>query len=50
MNSPSKEQELIEKLLEIIDKILQFRTNVRKAIKKTQAKLEKTFKEKEVKF
>ncbi len=50
MDSPSKGQELIKRLLEITDKILQFRTNARKIIKKTQAKLEKTFKGKKVKF
>ena len=50
MNSLSKEQELIKKLLEITDKVPQLRTNARKAIKKAQAKLEETFKGKEVKF
>ncbi len=50
MDNPSKGQELIERLLEITDKVLQLRTNTRRVIKKTQAKLKKTFKEKEVKF
>src|SRR6266542_2854156 len=50
MDSPSKGQKLIKKLLEITDKIPQFQTNARRAIKKTQAKLEKTFKGKEIKF
>src|SRR6266498_5293350 len=50
MDSLNKGQELIERLLEITDKVLQLRTNVRKAIKKAQVKLEKTFKGKEVKF
>ena len=50
MNSPSKGQELIERLLEIIDKVSQLQTNTRRAIKKTQAKLEETFNKKEVKF
>ena len=50
MDSLSKGQELIERLLEITDKVLQLRTNTRRAIKKAQAKLEETFKGKEVKF
>ena len=50
MDSPSKGQELIERLLEITDKIPQLRTNVRRAIKKVQVKLKETFKGKEVKF
>ncbi len=50
MNNPSKGQELIKRLLEITDKVSQFRTNTRRAIKKAQAKLEKTFKGKEIKF
>jgi len=50
MDSSSKGQELIERLLEITDKVLQFRTNARRAIKKAQAKLEETFNKKEVKF
>src|SRR6266542_4410996 len=50
MDNPSKGQELIERLLEITDKVLQLRTNVRRAIKKAQAKLEETFNKKEVKF
>ncbi len=50
MNSLSKGQELIKKLLEITDKIPQLRTNVRRAIKKVQVKLKETFKGKEVKF
>ncbi len=50
MDNPSKGQELIERLLEIIDKILQLRINARRAIKKAQAKLEETFNKKEVKF
>ena len=50
MDSPSKGQELIERLLEITDKVPQLRTNARRAIKKAQAKLEETFKRKEVKF
>ncbi len=50
MDNPSKGQELIERLLEINDKVLQLRTNARRAIKKAQAKLEKTFKGKEIKF
>ncbi len=50
MDSSSKGQELIEKLLEITDKILQFQINARRVIKKTQVKLEETFKKKEVKF
>src|SRR6266540_2978145 len=40
MDSLSKGQELIERLLEIIDKVSQLRTNARRAIKKVQAKLE----------
>jgi len=50
MNSPSKGQELIDRLLEITDKVSQLRTNARRAIKKAQAKLEETFNKKEVKF
>ncbi len=50
MNSPSKGQELIERLLEIIDKVSQLQTNTRRAIKKAQAKLEETFKGKEITF
>ena len=50
MDSLSKGQELIERLLEIIDKVPQLRTNTRRAIKKAQAKLEETFNKKEVKF
>ncbi len=50
MNSLSKGQELIERLLEITDKVLQLQTNARRAIKKAQAKLKETFKRKEVKF
>src|SRR6266540_4388926 len=50
MDSPSKGQELIKRLLEITDKVLQLRTNARRAIKKAQAKLEETFNKKEVKF
>jgi len=50
MNSLSKGQELIERLLEITDKVPQLRTNARRAIKKAQAKLEETFNKKEVKF
>src|SRR6266498_5472142 len=50
MDSPSKGQELIERLLEITDKVPQLRTNARRAIKKAQAKLEETFNKKEVKF
>ena len=34
MNSLSKEQKLIEKLLEIMDKVLQFKINVKRVIKK----------------
>ncbi len=50
IDSSSKRQELIERLLEITDKISQLQTNARRAIKKAQAKLKETFKEKEVKF
>ena len=50
MDSPSKGQELIERLLEITDKVPQLRTNARRVIKKAQAKLEETFNKKEVKF
>src|SRR6266540_2903758 len=50
MDSPSKGQELIERLLEITDKVPQLRTNAKRAIKKAQAKLEETFNKKEVKF
>ncbi len=50
MDSPSKGQELIERLLEITDKVSQLRTNARRAIKKAQTKLEETFNKKEVKF
>ena len=50
MDSPSKGQELIKRLLEITDKVLQFWTNARRAIKKAQAKLKETFNKKEVKF
>src|SRR6266540_2283243 len=50
MDSLSKGQELIERLLEITDKVPQLRTNARRAIKKAQAKLEETFNKKEVKF
>ncbi len=50
MDSPSKGQELIKRLLEITDKVLQLRTNARRAIKKAQAKLKETFNKKEVKF
>ncbi len=50
MDSPSKGQELIERLLEITDKVLQLWINARRAIKKAQAKLEETFNKKEVKF
>src|SRR6266542_279913 len=50
MDSPSKEHELIERLLEITDKVPQLRTNTRRAIKKAQAKLKETFNKKEVKF
>ena len=50
MDSLSKGQELIERLLEITDKVSQLRTNTRRAIKKAQAKLEETFNKKEVKF
>ncbi len=50
MDNSSKRQELIERLLEITDKVLQLQTNVRRIIKKAQAKLKETFKGKEVKF
>src|SRR6266508_2887197 len=50
IDSPSKRQELIKRLLEITDKVPQLRTNARRAIKKAQAKLEETFNKKEVKF
>jgi len=50
IDSLSKGQELIERLLEITDKVLQLRTNARRAIKKAQAKLEETFNKKKVKF
>ncbi len=50
INSPSKGQKLIKRLLEITDKVSQLQTNARKAIKKAQAKLKETFKEKKVKF
>ena len=50
MDSLSKGQELIKRLLEITNKVPQFRTNAKRAIKKAQAKLEETFKGKEVKF
>ena len=50
MDSLRKGQELIERLLEIMDKVLQLRTNTRRAIKKAQLKLEETFNKKEVKF
>ena len=50
MDSPGKGQELIERLLEIMDKVSQLQTNVRRAIKKAQAKLKETFNKKEVKF
>ena len=50
MDSSSKEQKLIKRLLEIIDKVLQLHTNTKRAIKKVQAKLERIFKEKEVHF
>ena len=50
MDSSSKGQELIERLLEITDKVPQLRTNARRAIKKTQAKLKETFNKKKVKF
>ncbi len=50
MDSSSKGQELIERLLEITEKVSQLRTNARRAIKKAQAKLEKTFKGKQVNF
>ena len=50
MDSPSKGQELIERLLGIMDKVSQLQTNARRAIKKTQAKLKETFNKKEVKF
>src|SRR6266542_5593532 len=48
MDSLNKGQELIERLLEITDKVSQLRTNARRAIKKAQAKLEETFNKKEV--
>src|SRR6266496_850088 len=50
MDSPSKGQELIERLLEITDKVPQLQTNARRAIKKVQTKLEEIFNKKEVKF
>ncbi len=50
MDSLKKGQELIERLLEITDKVSQLRTNARRAIKKAQVKLEKIFNKKEVKF
>src|SRR6266540_4248612 len=50
MDSLSKGQKLIERLLEITDKVSQLRTNARRAIKKVQAKLKETFNKKEVKF
>ncbi len=50
MDSSSKGQKLIERLLEIMDKVPQLRTNARRAIKKAQVKLEETFNKKEVKF
>ncbi len=50
MNSSSKRQELIERLLEITDKVSQLQINARRAIKKTQTKLKETFNKKEVKF
>ncbi len=50
MDNPSKGQELIKRLLEITDKVSQLWTNVRRAIKKAQAKLKETFNKKEVKF
>jgi len=50
MDSPSKGQKLIKRLLEITDKVLQLWTNARRVIKKAQIKLKKTFNKKEVKF
>src|SRR6266542_5354057 len=50
IDSLSKGQELIKRLLEITDKVSQLRTNARRAIKKAQVKLEETFNKKEVKF
>src|SRR6266542_2465330 len=50
MDNLSREQELIKRLLEITDKVPQLRTNAKRAIKKAQAKLEKIFNKKEVKF
>ena len=46
----SKGWELIDRLLEITDKVSQLQTNARRAIKKTQVKLEETFNKKKVKF
>ncbi len=46
MNNLSKGQELIKKLLDIINKILQLRINIKRAIKTAQIKLEKAFKKK----
>ncbi len=50
MDSLSKGQKLIERLLEITDKVPQLQTNARRTIKKAQAKLEETFNKKKVKF
>ena len=50
MDSPSKGQELIKRLLEITNKVSQLQTNAKRVIKKAQVKLEETFNKKEVKF
>ena len=50
MDSPSKGQELIERLLEITDKVSQLQTNAKRVIKKAQVKLKEIFNKKEVKF
>ena len=50
MDSSSKKQELIERLLEITNKVSQLQTNAKRVIKKAQVKLEETFNKKEVKF
>ncbi len=50
IDSSSKGQKLIKRLLEITNKVSQLQTNARRVIKKAQAKLEETFKGKEIKF
>ena len=48
MDSPSKGQELIKKLLKITDKVLQLQTNTRKELKRLKQNWRKLLKERKL--